>query len=133
MVCDLPRQGAGVPFFHYHQPEAGRQCLIRAPMPGPTSRCPCPAGPQPPAKTVATIRLNVVFIHSAGDSQDDGTIWVYRYRRIGRGGRAPDRQLRISPTPVRSRCATASQKQCGQSPQLLALRQQWHTVARNAG
>jgi hypothetical protein len=25
--------------------------------------------------------LNAVFIHSAGDSQDDGTIWVYRYRR----------------------------------------------------
>jgi len=23
--------------------------------------------------------LNAVFIHSAGDSQDDGTIWVYRY------------------------------------------------------
>jgi hypothetical protein len=25
--------------------------------------------------------LNAVFIHSAGDSEDDGTIWVYRYRR----------------------------------------------------
>ncbi|HXG61751.1 MAG TPA: hypothetical protein VNO22_10265 [Planctomycetota bacterium] len=25
--------------------------------------------------------LNAVFIHSAGDSRDDGTIWVYRYRR----------------------------------------------------
>ena len=25
--------------------------------------------------------LNVVFIHSAGDSRDDGTIWVYRYKR----------------------------------------------------
>jgi len=25
--------------------------------------------------------FNAVFIHSAGDSQDDGTIWVYRYRR----------------------------------------------------
>ncbi len=27
--------------------------------------------------------LNVVFLHSAGDSRDDGTIWVYRYRRAG--------------------------------------------------
>ena len=27
--------------------------------------------------------LNAIFIHSAGDSQDDGTIWVYRYRRAG--------------------------------------------------
>ena len=24
--------------------------------------------------------LNAVFLHSAGDSQDDGVIWVYRYR-----------------------------------------------------
>ena len=29
-------------------------------------------------------QLNVVFLHSAGDSQDDGTIWVYRYRRAKR-------------------------------------------------
>jgi hypothetical protein len=29
--------------------------------------------------------LNVVFIHSAGDSRDDGTIWVYRYKK-GRSG-----------------------------------------------
>jgi hypothetical protein len=28
--------------------------------------------------------LNAVFIHSAGDSRDGGTIWVYRYRRVGR-------------------------------------------------
>ena len=27
--------------------------------------------------------LNAVFVHSAGDSEDDGTIWVYRYRRAG--------------------------------------------------
>ena len=27
--------------------------------------------------------LGVVFLHSAGDSLDDGTIWVYRYRRAG--------------------------------------------------
>ncbi|MCY2954932.1 MAG: hypothetical protein NTU53_23630 [Planctomycetota bacterium] len=26
-------------------------------------------------------QLNAVFIHSAGDSQDDGTIWVYCHRR----------------------------------------------------
>lgn len=25
--------------------------------------------------------LNAMFIHSGGDSNDDGTIWVYRYRR----------------------------------------------------
>ena len=25
--------------------------------------------------------LGVVFLHTAGDSRDDGTIWVYRYRR----------------------------------------------------
>ena len=25
--------------------------------------------------------LGVVFLHSAGDSHDDGTIWVYRHRR----------------------------------------------------
>ncbi len=25
--------------------------------------------------------LNVVFLHTAGDSQDDGVIWVYRYRK----------------------------------------------------
>jgi hypothetical protein len=25
--------------------------------------------------------LNVVFLHSAGDSRDDGTIWVFRYRQ----------------------------------------------------
>lgn len=25
--------------------------------------------------------LNVVFIHSAGDSQDDGVIWAYRFKR----------------------------------------------------
>jgi hypothetical protein len=24
---------------------------------------------------------NAVFIHSAGDSKDDGVIWVYRYKR----------------------------------------------------
>jgi hypothetical protein len=24
---------------------------------------------------------NAVFLHSAGDSQDDGTIWVYRYKQ----------------------------------------------------
>src|SRR5262249_26166889 len=24
--------------------------------------------------------LNVLFLHAAGDSQDDGTIWVYRYK-----------------------------------------------------
>jgi hypothetical protein len=24
--------------------------------------------------------LNAVFLHSAGDSRDDGVIWVYRYR-----------------------------------------------------
>jgi hypothetical protein len=24
--------------------------------------------------------LNSVFIHSAGDSRDDGVIWVYRYK-----------------------------------------------------
>jgi hypothetical protein len=24
--------------------------------------------------------LNAVFIHSAGDSQDDGVIWAYRYK-----------------------------------------------------
>ena len=29
--------------------------------------------------------LNAVFLHSAGDSRDDGTIWVYRYRGAGRG------------------------------------------------
>jgi hypothetical protein len=28
--------------------------------------------------------LNAVFLHSAGDSEDDGTIWVYRYRRAER-------------------------------------------------
>ena len=28
--------------------------------------------------------LSVVFIHSAGDSEDDGTIWAYRYRRAAR-------------------------------------------------
>jgi hypothetical protein len=27
--------------------------------------------------------LNAVFIHSAGDSEDDSTIWVYRYRHTG--------------------------------------------------
>lgn len=27
--------------------------------------------------------LNAVFLHSAGDSRDDGTIWVYRHRRAG--------------------------------------------------
>jgi hypothetical protein len=27
--------------------------------------------------------LNAVFLHSAGDSQDNGTIWVYRYRKPG--------------------------------------------------
>ena len=26
-------------------------------------------------------RLNAVFIHTAGDSRDDGEIWVYRYRK----------------------------------------------------
>jgi hypothetical protein len=25
--------------------------------------------------------LNAIFIHSAGDSRDDGTMWVYRYKR----------------------------------------------------
>lgn len=25
--------------------------------------------------------LNAIFIHSAGDSRDDGTIWVYRYKK----------------------------------------------------
>ncbi len=25
--------------------------------------------------------LNVVFLHSAGDSEDDGVIWVYRYKK----------------------------------------------------
>ena len=30
------------------------------------------------------LELNAVFIHSAGDSEDDGTIWAYRYRRAGR-------------------------------------------------
>ena len=24
--------------------------------------------------------LNAVFLHSAGDSQDDGVIWAYRYK-----------------------------------------------------
>jgi hypothetical protein len=28
--------------------------------------------------------LNAVFLHSAGDSADDGTIWVYRHRKAGR-------------------------------------------------
>jgi hypothetical protein len=28
--------------------------------------------------------LNAVFLHSAGDSEDDGAVWVYRYRRAGR-------------------------------------------------
>lgn len=27
---------------------------------------------------------NAVFLHSAGDSRDDGTIWVYRYQRAAR-------------------------------------------------
>ena len=27
--------------------------------------------------------LNAVFLHTAGDSQDDGVIWVYRYKRSG--------------------------------------------------
>ena len=26
--------------------------------------------------------LNALFIHSAGDSQDNGIIWVYRYKRV---------------------------------------------------
>jgi hypothetical protein len=26
--------------------------------------------------------LNAVFLHSAGDSRDDGSIWVYRYRQV---------------------------------------------------
>jgi hypothetical protein len=30
---------------------------------------------------------NAVFIHTAGDSQDDGVIWVYRYRRAAAGDR----------------------------------------------
>ena len=28
--------------------------------------------------------LGVIFLHSAGDSRDDGTIWAYRYRGAGR-------------------------------------------------
>jgi hypothetical protein len=25
--------------------------------------------------------LNVVFVHTSGDSQDEGAIWVYRYKQ----------------------------------------------------
>jgi hypothetical protein len=28
-------------------------------------------------------RLNAVFLHSAGDSVDNGTIWAYRFRKRG--------------------------------------------------
>ena len=26
--------------------------------------------------------LAVLFLHSAGDSDDNGTVWVYRYKRL---------------------------------------------------
>ena len=29
-------------------------------------------------------QLDAIFIHSAGDRRDDGSVWVYRYRRAGR-------------------------------------------------
>ena len=28
------------------------------------------------------VELNAVFLHSAGDSRDDGVIWAYRYKKL---------------------------------------------------
>jgi hypothetical protein len=33
--------------------------------------------------------LNAIFVHSAGDSRDDGTMWVYRYKRAGSNTNKP--------------------------------------------
>jgi hypothetical protein len=33
-----------------------------------------------PAHGFYNPELNAVFLHSASDSRDDGTMWVYRYR-----------------------------------------------------
>jgi hypothetical protein len=43
------------------------------------------AGNRKPKNGFYDPELNAVFIHTAGDSQDDGVIWVYRYRRLPTG------------------------------------------------
>jgi hypothetical protein len=41
------------------------------------------AGNRQPKNGFYDPELNAVFLHSAGDSQDDGVIWVYRYKKSG--------------------------------------------------
>jgi hypothetical protein len=46
-----------------------------APLPIPGGVCKCPSSFYDPV-------LNAHFIHCAGDSADDGVMWVYRYKGV---------------------------------------------------
>ena len=59
---------------YVYDPEANAWAAEGAPLPEKLSRRTAKNGYHDPER-------NAVFLHSAGDSADDGTIWVYRYRR----------------------------------------------------